>query len=216
MIELARASGGDLVAGIDMAFSLPAWYLRELGLAAASDLWALPEAQIEGWLAACEPPFWGRPGRARPPDALQRGFRLTDLEHLGRPQSPFQIGGSGAVGTGSLRGFRILDRLRREGFRIWPFDDPRRPVAVEIWPRLFMGRLNKSRLEQRLAFLRQRGWPAAAGVNDDAFDAAVSALSMSLRAAELARLPVERDPVRRLEGRIWPPDPAPGRPVRSG
>ena len=186
-----------------MAFSLPAWFIGELGLETAAELWALPEERIEAWLAACEPPFWGRPGRRRPPDAATRGYRRTDLERLGRPKSPFQIGGSGAVGTGTLRGFRLLHRLREAGFAVWPFDDPRPPVVLEIWPRLFMGRLNKSRLESRLAHLRERCWPEEAALNDDAFDAAVSALEMSLRSEELTRLPAEADPERRLEGRIW-------------
>lgn len=186
-----------------MAFSLPAWYLHRLGLSTAAELWALPEATVEVWLAECLPPFWGRPGRPRPADALERGFRATDLERLGRPKSPFQVGGAGAVGTGTLRGFALLHTLRSAGFRIWPFDDPERPLAVEIWPRLFMGRLNKSRLEHRLAFLRERGWPEPAARTDDAFDAAVSALSMSLRAAELRGLAPEPDPLKRLEGRIW-------------
>ena len=40
----------------------------------------------------------------------------------------FQIGGAGAVGTGSIRGMPHLLTLARNGFGIWPFS--------EGWPRL--------------------------------------------------------------------------------
>src|SRR2546427_234623 len=79
---------------------------------------------------------------------------------------------------GALRGFAVLARLRREGFRIWPFDDPGTPMAVEIFPRLLTGPVVKSRAAERDRYLRLRGWPLAGAVSEDAFDAEVSALVM--------------------------------------
>jgi len=68
-----------LVVGFDFAFSLPAWFLDERGLQNAPELWALADREAEGWLARCEPPFWGRPGKGRPVlSAGQDHFRLTD------------------------------------------------------------------------------------------------------------------------------------------
>ena len=42
------------------------------------------------------------------------------------PKSVFQIGGAGSVGTASLRGMPVLQRLREAGFAVWPFDRPER------------------------------------------------------------------------------------------
>ena len=65
LVEYARARP-ELVVGFDFAFSLPAWFLRERGLASAFELWGLVAREGERWLAECSPPFWGRPGRRRP------------------------------------------------------------------------------------------------------------------------------------------------------
>ena len=40
-----------------------------------------------------------------------------------QPKSPFQVGGSGSVGTGSLRAMEWLLKLWEGGFRVWPFED---------------------------------------------------------------------------------------------
>jgi hypothetical protein len=64
----------DLVVGLDFAFSFPLWYFRHRGLDAVQSLWELAADEGERWLADCEPPFWGRPGRGRPD---HEGFRRT-------------------------------------------------------------------------------------------------------------------------------------------
>jgi Protein of unknown function (DUF429) len=189
----------DLVVGMDFAFSLPLWFLDRCGFESGM---TVPDAVAEGWLRDCPPPFWGRPGRGR---GREPQHRATELEVAPRAKSVFQIGGAGAVGTGSLRGFALLRRLRAAGFAIWPFDPPRRPVAVEIFPRLLTGPVVKSRTDERERYLRERGWPMAAAVTEDAFDAAVSALVMERHAGALAALTPEVDPVIRREGRIWTP-----------
>lgn len=206
------ANAAPLVAGLDFAFALPAWYMRERGYAAASELWsAMAAGGCESLLARCEPPFWGRPGKSRP--FGQEQFRLTDrLHRIGgiAPKSAFQLGGAGAVGTGSLRGMPVLHRLHAEGFRVWPFCAAGTPVLIEIYPRRLTGPVRKSSLEARMRFLRplrERLGPLAhvAATSEDAFDAAISASMMSLHVGELANLRDVATPEARLEGMIWAP-----------
>jgi hypothetical protein len=196
LVALAEADP-ELVVGLDFGFSLPVWFLDRCGF---EDGMAVPEAVAEGWLRDCPPPFWCRYGRKRGPEPQHRE---TDLLVTPQAKSVFQIGGAGHVGTGSLRGWPVLRRLRAAGFSIWPFHPPRLPMAVEIFPRLLTGPVVKSRRDARERYLLARGWPPAAAATEDAFDAAVSALVMSRHAAALAALPPEPDPVIRREGRIW-------------
>ena len=198
LVELALADP-RLVVGIDFAFSLPVWFLDRC---AFENGMGVPEAAAEGWLRDCPPPFWGRCGRRRGPEPQHR--RTEELV-VPRAKSVFQVGGAGAVGTGSLRGFPLLRRLRREGFAVWPFDAPSLPLALEIFPRLLTGPVVKSRPGARARYLAERGWPAAGAVTEDAFDATVSALRMDEHAAQLAALEREPDPILHREGRIWSP-----------
>ena len=55
----------------------------------------------------------------------------------------FQIGGAGAVGTGSIRGMPHLLTLADSGFTIWPFVSGGLPTVVEIYPRALTGPVNK-------------------------------------------------------------------------
>jgi len=170
----------DLVAGLDFAFSFPAWFLTANGIAEVDQAWDLAARGPEEWLRAPQAPFW----RARKPPG-QEAFRRTELECGGRPKSVFQLVGAGQVGTGSLRGMPFLARLR-ERFAMWPFDEPRLPLLVEIYPRLYLDGLGA------------REYP-----NEHARDAAVSALAMSGWSGDWRRLP--RTPEYSLEGRIWHP-----------
>jgi hypothetical protein len=203
----------ELVVGLDFAFSMPGWFLESQGMPDGPALWDLVAEEGESWLAGCEAPFWGRPGRGRPelPDHLRRTDR--DAPAIGgiRPKSVFQIGGAGAVGTGSLRGMPVLKRLRDGGFAVWPFDAPRWPCLVEIYPRLLTGAVNKGSLEARTDYLATHH-PALsddmlrlAATSEDAFDAAVSALAMDAARAELINLGAVDDLQSRLEGQIWAP-----------
>lgn len=213
LIEQAQADP-HLIVGLDFAFSLPAWFLEQRGLTSAHELWALADREADQWLAACESPFWGRPGIPRWP-GLPHHFRQTELavpKIAGiQPKSVFQVGGAGAVGTGSLRGMRTLHRLHAAGFSIWPFDPPRLPLVVEIYPRLLTGPVVKTNVTQRAAYLAARypdldvGLSALAASSDDAFDAAVSALVMAQHIGALTRLPTGTDGKTALEGLIWHP-----------
>src|SRR5215203_1504085 len=144
-----------LVVGLDFAFSFPGWFLDEHLAGSAYELWRLAGQEGESWLAACDPPFWGRPGRHRPADALERGYRQAELMLDRRPKSVFQIGGAGSVGTGSLRGMVTLLKLHEAGFRIWPFDSPVHPIAFEIYPRLLTGPIIKSNADHRMEYFAQ-------------------------------------------------------------
>jgi hypothetical protein len=166
----------ELVVGLDFAFSLPESFLASRGIEDVASAWHLVAREAEAWLADPKPPFW----RTRRPPG-DGSFRRTELECGGRPKSVFQLVGAGQVGTGSLRGMPYLSRLR-ERFAIWPFDEPRLPLAVEIYPSLYR--------EDRVDY-----------PNEHARDAAVSALAISRWEGDWRRLP--RNPRYALEGRIW-------------
>jgi hypothetical protein len=210
LLELPRTP--RLVVGLDFAFGFPAWWSHEKGWAHGREVWQAMSDDGDALLAACEPPFWGRPGR-RDPNAPDAALRVTD--RAGRQaKSVFQIGGAGAVGTGSIRGMAQLHRLAAGGFAVWPFDDDdgTRPVALEIYPRRLTGPVNKSSWRARHEHLHRHHGdqpPAmlerAAG-SEDAFDAAVSAIVMARHRDRLARLAPPTDPAARLEGWIWEPE----------
>jgi Protein of unknown function (DUF429) len=199
----------DSVIGLDFAFSFPAWYLALLGVCSGPQLWRHVTACGEAWITACEPPFWGRPGRPRP--AMEKPeFRRTELA-VPRisgvtPKSIFQIGGAGSVGTGSLRGMPLLHTLHTGGAAIWPFSHAGVPTLVEIYPRLMTGPVRKSNAGARARLLERYPLLAAehrsmAIASEDAFDAAVSALVMIEHVADLVSLSADQN----LEGRIWHP-----------
>lgn len=205
-----------VVIGFDFAFSLPQWYLDEHGFDARG-LWEhLSGGAAELWLSRCEPPFWGRPGRRRPALGSDRDhYRRTEREVKDktgfRPKSVFQVGGAGAVGTGSLRGMPILRRLKDAGFSVWPFDPPGWPRIVEIYPRLLTEAVRKSDAAERAPYLSARHevlddrLRERAASSEDAFDAAISALVMHRYLGDLFALPVIEDRQTLLEGMIWHP-----------
>ena len=224
----AASAEPTLVAGLDFSFSYPEAFLDQLGCADAPAFWERVAEDGESWLAADaaarQPPaphahFWGRGKVSRPAGHLAPswfGYRQTELAAVssGRlPRSSFQIGGAGAVGTGSLRGIPMLARLRRAGYHIWPFDPPRLPLLVEIYPRLLTGPVVKSSREARAAYLARPAYAslppaalAAALASEDAFDALLSAWRMREHAAAWPTLPWPPDPRTRREGAIWRPD----------
>ena len=200
-----------VIIGLDFAFSMPAWFLREHGFASAPALWAhVASGGGEAWLDACEPPFWGRAGKRRPaPDPLRPQLRRCEVGIGAKPV--FQVGGAGAVGTGSLRGMPMLHRLRERGFRIWPYDDSGWPLVVEIYPRALTGPVVKSRRAAREKYCVEHGgdvpteFAAAACASEDAFDALFSALRMCDRIDDLRALPPARNALERIEGAVWLP-----------
>jgi hypothetical protein len=232
LIEMARETPA-MVVGVDFCFSYPAWFVRERGMRSAPEFWKVVLQHGEHWLSReCDDVrFWGKP-RKKPPEfcggnGATRMLRLADWECKLpsfiedrreaekvkgiAPKSPFQIGGAGAVGTGTLRGIPFLPQLRKAGFSIWPFDAPRLPMLVEIYPRLLTGPVRKSVREERVRYLRDRALRTVltkdalgqAAESEDAFDAAVSAVRMGERRAEFAKLTRLTSGVRPLEGKVW-------------
>lgn len=217
-----------MVVGLDFAFSYPAWFVREeCGCAEVGEYWERVAAEGEGWMRGGKRWFWGRAGVKQPRElagALERGLRRTDRAEMegiarNRPKSPFQIGGAGAVGTGSLRGIPMLRALQRAGFCVWPFEAsslPDRPLAVEIYPRIFTGDVTKSDAGARakeLARLRDGHYGAwltqdlmeRAGRSEDAFDALFAGLGMWEHRAEFGELQRADNEDELVEGRIWVP-----------
>lgn len=209
LLELGEAEPRTVI-GLDFAFSFPAWWCEEKGWSSGEDVWLAMEHEGEDLLKGCEDPFWGRPGK-RNTHPKARLYRQTEGDEDGvRPKSVFQIGGAGAVGTGSVRGMPHLLTLAKAGFGIWPFSKGW-PCVVGIYPRALTGPVNKGRWSARHRYLLER-FPEQPGElleraagSEDAFDAAVSALVMSEYEAELRALAPPADPTERVEGKIWRP-----------
>ncbi len=251
LIGLARETP-KMVVGIDCCFSFPHWFLNEHGCATVFDFWEKVAAGLgEQWLAREAPDvarddrFWGKPHK-RPGQFSGAGFRRMmrgtdwenkveqaleggDAERAAKmrgitPKSPFQIGGSGSVGTGSLRAMPFLQRLRKTGFRTWPFETARlqgaepAPLLVEMYTRLMTGAVAKSNATARKAYLKlrraddpefapvSRAVLRKAELSEDAFDALISMLEMVRHRDSFAALRATRDPELRLEGITWRPD----------
>lgn len=197
--------------GFDFSFSVPEWFAREHGCASIDAVWKLVAAQGEQWLHDCAPPFWGRPA-TRCTLATDDRYRACEGQLRARhrqPKSIFQIGGAGAVGTGSLRGMPWLAWLRERGFSIWPFDPVGAATAFEVYPSLYatvatndpVGRAaHLDSLPSSVLAPRERD---AAVASDDAFDAVVSALAMWERREDLLSRPAAPDPTTAIEGAIW-------------
>ncbi len=246
LIEMGRETPG-MVVGIDCCFSYPAWFLREHGCRTVFEFWEhVAAGHGERWLGVgCAEEerdlrFWGRPHK-RPEQFCGLGYptmmRRTDMENkveqaleggdaaraaLMRgvtPKSPFQVGGSGSVGTGSLRAMEWLLRLREAGFRVWPFEDAEegRLLLVEMYTRLLTGPVKKSNALARTAYLKarrkgdamyaglSRGVVAKAEGSEDGFDALVCCVEMVRRRGEFGGLKATEDEGLRLEGVTWRP-----------
>jgi hypothetical protein len=211
LLKRRRDTAACLV-GLDFAFSMPRWYSEQRGWSRISDVWTAASNEGESWLRDCAPPFWGRAGVKRPHDAAL-GLRETERTWplSPRPKSVFQIGGAGAVGTGSIRGMPMLLTLREAGWAVWPFDAQTSHTLVEIYPRLFTGPVVKRDETARATYIdahqitAQKKFIRAMIASEDAFDAGVSAIEMS-RTVTTAPWPRPDDLHTQLEGRIWVPD----------
>ena len=158
-------------------------------------------------------------GRGLPEGDPERAAKVQGIT----PKSPFQIGGSGSVGTGSLRAMPFLLELHQAGFCVWPFESARlagakpQPLLVEMYTRLMTGAVKKSNAEARKVYLAAkkkhdtvytglvRGVMTKALGSEDAFDALVSCLEMVRWKSEFAGLKATKDKVLRLEGITWRP-----------
>jgi molybdopterin molybdotransferase len=158
--EILEKTPGRVLAGFDFSFSYPAWFLEKLNLR-WYDLWAMLEreigdgadhnnrfdvaASLNRRVSGAALPFWGGPREAphlrlRKPAANIQQFRRCELAQPKLPKSAFQLSGAGAVGSQTLLGIPVLERLRRrfgEELAVWPFE-PRdsRVTIAEVWPSL--------------------------------------------------------------------------------
>jgi hypothetical protein len=250
LIEMGRETP-RMVVSVDCCFSFPAWFLAEHGCTTVFDFWRhVTAGHGERWLAReCEDVmrderFWGKPHK-RPAqfcgEGLHRSMRFTDMDNKITPKllegdperaakvkgitpkSPFQIGGSGSVGTGSLRAMPFLLALHEAGFRVWPFESASlegkrpKPLLVEMYTRLLTGAVAKSNAEARRVYLSakrkadavyagiSREVLAKAKASEDAFDALVCAVEMVRWREEFAGLRATKDGVLKLEGITWRP-----------
>ena len=74
-------------------------------------------------------------------------------EKIHSPSPTFNCVGPGAVGTGTLAGMRILNKLKHQA-KIWPFDNinfSSQSVIVEIFPTYYF-RLSKTKTEKRIGY----------------------------------------------------------------
>ena len=114
------ARDADLVVGLDFAFSFPHWFAKREDATSVEECWTLVAEKGEDWLRKCPPPFWGKPGKPKPDLPEDGHYRRTERcaarAEGANPKSVFQIGGAGAVGTGSIRGMPHLAHLAAKGF----------------------------------------------------------------------------------------------------
>jgi hypothetical protein len=240
LIELAREVP-RMVVGVDFCFSYPDWFVAEHGAKTAPEFWKIVVEHGERWLSReCEDArFWGQVGKFRtgkkPPEfcgefglrmlrqadiACKVQGKILDPSEAAKvrgiaPKSPFQIGGAGAVGTGTLRGIPLLPELVNGGFSIWPFHRVKLPMVVEIYPRLLTGEVKKGNAEERAKYLKRKRKEgvayasisedvlAKARASEDAFDALVSVMEMSARRGDFPQLEPSTDAVTLLEGAVW-------------
>jgi hypothetical protein len=250
LIELARETP-RMVVSIDCCFSFPGWFLEEHGCDDMFAFWRKANSGLaEQWLdrecdeIARDERFWGAPHK-RPAQFCGPGYRRMfrfadydnkiaqalpggDAERAAKmrgitPKSPFQIGGSGSVGTGSLRAMTMLERLHDAGFRIWPLESSAidaktpRPLMVEMYTRLMTGAVAKSNPEARRKYLSAkrktdalyaqlgRAVLAKAQGSEDAFDALASVIEMARYAEQFGKLKATHNPELRREGLTWRP-----------
>ena len=208
---IGAAKDGETIVGLDFAFSFPAWFVWEHA-PSARDLWSVVADRGETWLGECTEPFWGRRGiqcRVSPEKRnrwTEKNLKIGNIQ----PKSVFQINGGGSVGTGSIRGMKMLHELGSD-FRIWPFDGANLPLIIEIWPRALTGEVKKCDEAERKKYLSQKykwmpeSWRAAAEKCEDAFDAVVSACVMQKHKAQILSLAPATDQTIKLEGQIWRP-----------
>jgi hypothetical protein len=200
-LERRALVGLDFAFGFPVRFSLPKlgrrWRWEDLARwAEALDRRGMSvRKSIRNELALAQQ-FRLRGGDPAPPHKRETDKHVDGV----RPESVFHLIGPSQVGTASITGIAMLERLRRGGrAAVWPIDPPvrvdrARVVLVEVFPRLWLGReVRKSELPDRLhrierwkaegaRFERQAEFAAAS--SGDALDATAAAIGLA-RGVEL-------------------------------
>lgn len=232
---LERMRARRVLVGFDFAFAYAhadlGCYFPETGptIATARDLWAVVERVCQDTPELYGAPFYNRDdldfhrhflaprGKG---DLFTSRQRLTELAcaNITWPHPVMKCVGAANVGTGSLAGMRLLDRVKRimdSQTAIWPFEDPKdRSVLVEIFPRLYFKRArvdprgwrDTALLNQALAHYDSEPLPASwTPSREDEPDALVSAAALRAfsRNADIWSTPLAIPAARTVEGWIF-------------
>ena len=153
------AADRDLVVGFDFSFSLPAWFFDARGFTTVDELWAAAAPRRRRWLADVRPSVLGtaRPAATRSPRAPagHRSRRSRRTAGCGRSRRSRSAATAAWVPARSAAG-RCSRGSEAQGFAIWPFDDARTPLVVEVYPRACTGAVVKTDIRQRAALLDRR------------------------------------------------------------
>ena len=157
----------------------------------AAPFWGCPPSAAGRFLTSTKPRSWESLGEFRTVEAT-----LRSCGH--RPFSSWQLLGAGAVGSQSLVGIPMLDRMRRrfaDRFDVWPYTTGFRPstghsgavVVAEVWPSMLdIGDIGESVRDAAQVDATARWLSAAdvAGELDAMFSPPISAEVAALAAAE--------------------------------
>lgn len=172
LVEDSLTRGETLLIGADFPFGYPAGFARGLtGQDGALAVWGWLAAhltdepdnrsnriELAARINATLPgfgPFWFNPTRQDVPALPHKGslradhgfpeHRLADATAKGA-QSPWKLGGAGAVGSQALTGIAMLERLRQAfpgRIAVWPFEPLTAPVILaEVFPSLLAAEVN--------------------------------------------------------------------------
>ncbi|MFN4098841.1 MAG: molybdopterin guanine dinucleotide synthesis [Pararhodobacter sp.] len=172
LVEETLARGETLLIGADFPFGYPSGFAQALtGRAEALAVWdwlalhltdgpdnGSNRIEMAAAINARLPglgPFWFNPTRQPFPDLPHKGstrrdhgfaeHRLADATARGA-QSPWKLGGAGAVGSQALTGLPVLHRLRNAfpgRIAVWPFEPVEAPVVLaEVFPSLLAADVN--------------------------------------------------------------------------
>jgi len=172
LIEDSLTRGETLLIGADFPFGYPAGFARALtGQDGALAVWgwlarhlsdgpdnASNRIELAARINARLPglgPFWFNPTRQAIAALPHKGSLRADhgfAEHRRADgsakgaQSPWKLGGAGAVGSQALTGIAVLERLRRAfpgRIAVWPFEALTAPVILaEVFPSLLAAEVN--------------------------------------------------------------------------
>lgn len=206
------------VVGFDFAFSAPDWFVLQSVPSASSaiDFWPVVAEKADSWVTCSAPPFWGKAAHPKKWPNILREYRKTELTMAKRPTSIFQLVGRGQVGLGSIRGMPFLTDLVAAGCRVWPFQDVKLPLIIEIWPSILKTNFKGSKSQLLASLTADPGVDLhKAATSNDAYDALVSAVAMAHSFTTGVGLQQTVDRVELLEGKIWLPDAPAAHPPRG-
>ncbi len=219
-----------VLVGLDFPFSFPRGFPEGIGGDWAEVAAHLAASSPEEFISANAPPFYGNLRRAVLTRRDDRFFAEARFEELRKTEtlaqgaeSVFKLVGPRQVGKGALRGIPYLAKFAKERPQthvIWPFSGQTagpRVVVVEIFPRVFMGRVKKSVVQARLELLNNLRTDnviipghvrEAALAFPDALDALMGAVGLWYEETQKDRLAsydtsMYNDPAVRREGWIY-------------